>query len=95
MTGRGRINHSARKEQMELISDTLEEPQYCQSKNNKKVQPGNRKMTWIELPGVLLPTASSQDTPAGRVSVLWWLVRRGRGPGCLCAGFVPVVLSSL
>lgn len=36
VTGRGRINHRAGKEQMELTSDTLEEPQYCRSKNNKK-----------------------------------------------------------
>lgn len=33
VTGRDRINHAAGKE---LISDTLEESQYCKSKNNKK-----------------------------------------------------------
>lgn len=84
VTGRGRINHSTGKE---LISDTLEEPQYCKVKTTKNPT-WNRKRIWIELPACSClqqtPRTSQQEVPVRVVS------EDGQRAGLAVPGFCPL-----
>lgn len=84
VTGSGRTNHSAGKEQMELIPDTLEEPAEVKTTKKPNLETGRIARCVPE---------SSQDTQQ-EVPVPCWAVRRGRGLGVcaqlLCQLFCPL-----